>query len=66
MKSIQVKGMSCQHCVMAVTTALSAIDGLKNVRVDLKTATATYDETKRVDAAVVKEAVKKAGFEVVG
>lgn len=66
MKSIKIKGMSCQHCVMAVTKALGAIDGIKNVQVDLKTATATYDETKPVAADVIAAAIKKAGYEVVG
>ncbi len=66
MKSIKIKGMSCQHCVMAVTKALNAIDGVKNVQVDLKTGTATYEETKPVDAKVVAAAVKKAGYDVVG
>jgi len=65
MKNIKIKGMSCQHCVMAVTKALNALDGIKNVQVDLKTATATYEETKPVDAAAIAAAVKKAGFEVV-
>jgi copper chaperone len=64
MKSIKIKGMSCQHCVMAVTKALGAIDGIKDVKVDLKTGTATYDETKPVDTKIVSEAVKKAGYEV--
>lgn len=66
MKSIKIKGMSCQHCVMAVTKALNAVDGVKNVQVDLKTGTATYEETKPVDAKVVAAAVKKAGYDVVG
>ena len=64
MKSIKIKGMSCQHCVMAVTKALSAIDGIKNVKVDLKSGEASYDETKPVDAKVIADAVKKAGYEV--
>ena len=66
MKKIKIKGMSCQHCVMAVTKALSALDGITNVQVDLKTGVATYDETKSVDAKVVAEAIKKAGYDVVG
>ncbi|MRR17698.1 MAG: copper chaperone [Deltaproteobacteria bacterium] len=66
MISIKIKGMSCQHCVMAVTKALSAIDGIKDVHVDLKTATATYEEAKPVDAQVVSAAIKKAGYDVVG
>ena len=66
MKKIKIKGMNCQHCVMAVTKALSAIDGIKNVQVDLKTATASYDEAKPVDVKVVAAAIKKAGYDVVG
>jgi copper chaperone len=49
---------------MAVTKALSAIDGIKNVQVDLKSGQASYEETKLVDAKIVADAVKKAGYEV--
>ena len=65
MKTVKIKGMSCQHCVMAVTKALSAVDGITNVEVDLKTGVAKYEEEKPVDAAAVSTAVKKAGFEIV-
>ena len=65
MKSIKIKGMSCQHCVMAVTRALSAVEGIKNVKVDLKSGTAIYEEEKAVDPMVVEAAVKMAGYEVV-
>ena len=64
MKSVKIKGMSCQHCVMAVTKALSALDGIKNVQVDLKSSTATYDEVKPIDASVIAAAIKKAGYDV--
>jgi copper chaperone len=64
MKSIKIKGMSCQHCVMAATKALSAVDGIKDVKVDLKSGEASYDETKPVDLKVIADAVKKAGYEV--
>jgi copper chaperone len=66
MKSIKVKGMSCQHCVMAVTKALGALEGIKNVQVDLKSGLATYEEVKPVDPQKIAEAIKKAGYEVVG
>jgi copper chaperone len=66
MKSIKIKGMSCQHCVMAATKALGAVDGIKNVQVDLKTGEATYEEVKPLDASAIAAAVKKAGFEVDG
>jgi copper chaperone len=65
MKSIKVKGMSCQHCVLAVTKALSSIDGIKDVKVDLMSGEASFEETKPVDAKVIADTIKKAGYEVV-
>lgn len=65
MKRIKIKGMSCQHCVMAVTKALVALDGVTDVKVDLKSGVATYEEVKAVDPKAVDAAVKKAGYEVV-
>ena len=66
MKSIKIKGMSCQHCVMAVTRALGALEGIQNVKVDLKTGVATYEEVKTVDESLIIAAIKKAGYDVVG
>ena len=66
MKTIKINGMSCQHCVMAVTRALSAIDGIENVQVNLETQTASYDETRPVDMALIKDVVKKTGYDVAG
>lgn len=65
MKSIKIKGMSCGHCVMAVTKALNAVDGVRDVNVDLKSGRATYEETKPVDPNVIAAAIKKAGYDVV-
>jgi copper chaperone len=65
-KTIKIKGMSCQHCVMAVARALNAIDGIENVQVDLKTETASYDETRPLDMELIKDAIKKAGYDVAG
>jgi copper chaperone len=63
MTTINVKGMSCNHCVMAVTKALGAIDGISDVRVDLKKGEAAFTETKPVDRAIIREAIRKAGYE---
>jgi len=63
MKTIKVKGMSCQHCVMSVTKALSAIDGLENVKVDLLKGEASFDEAKPVDSEIIRKAIDKIGFE---
>ena len=66
MKQIKIKGMTCQHCVMAVTKALNSVDGMKNVQVDLKTGTATYEETKPVGEALIKHVIEEEGYEVAG
>jgi copper chaperone len=66
MTTIKIKGMSCQHCVMAVTKALGSIGDLKDVRVDLQKGEATFTEVKPVDRQQIREKIKKAGFEVVG
>lgn len=63
MPTIKVSGMTCQHCVAAVTKALESIDGVTNVKVDLEAGTATYDETAPVDAGLVRRAIKDAGYQ---
>jgi len=64
MATIKIKGMSCNHCVMAVTKALSGIDGIANVKVDLTRGEATFEESKPVDRTIIAERIRKAGFEV--
>lgn len=64
MTTITVKGMSCQHCVNAVAKALGGIDGIQNVEVSLEKGQATFTEAKPVAPEVIKEALKKAGYEV--
>ena len=66
MTTIKIKGMSCDHCVMATTKALDEVDGISNVRVDLEKGEAAFDEESPVDMNIVKEKIKKAGFEVIG
>ena len=64
MKTIKIKGMSCNHCVMAVTKALNGIEGIKDVKVDLEKGEATFDETKPVDMEIISEQIERAGYEV--
>jgi copper chaperone len=65
MTTIKIKGMSCQHCVMAVTKALASIAGIGDIRVDLGKGEATFNETKPVERTFIREKIAKAGFEVV-
>jgi len=64
MNTIKIKGMTCNHCVMAMTKALKEIDGITNVKVDLQKAEATFDEARAVDMEVVKERIRKAGYDI--
>ena len=63
MKTVEVKGMSCNHCVMAVTKALSALPGVGEIKVDLLGGKATYEESAPLADETVVNAIKKAGFE---
>ena len=59
-----VKGMTCDHCVRAVTEEIGSIDGVSSVDVDLKEGIAVVAGDADPDA--VKAAVSEAGFEVTG
>ena len=63
-KEISIEGMSCQHCVKAVTNALSAIDGVSDVVVDLEAKKATLKVTDTVTDDMLKDAITEEGYEV--
>ncbi|MFV0422860.1 heavy-metal-associated domain-containing protein [Oleidesulfovibrio sp.] len=66
MPKVKVKGMSCNHCKTSVTNALSSIEGLKNVNVDLEKGEASWEDanaTSPVDTQVIKNAIVKIGFD---
>ncbi|MGN6389459.1 MAG: cation transporter [Burkholderiaceae bacterium] len=62
MIQLQVKGMSCQHCVNAVTSALQEIDAAATVRVNLAANEVLVSSTASLDD--VREAVEDAGYPV--
>jgi copper chaperone len=61
--TIKIEGMSCQHCVMRVKKALETLPGIKQLDVNIGTASVTYDEStvKRED---LEAAVEAAGYNV--
>ena len=62
MIQLEVKGMSCQHCVKAVTDALAAIAGVPAVEsVNLDAGLAVIQGSASVDDLIA--AVKQAGYE---
>lgn len=64
--TLNVEGMSCSHCVNAVTKAVTALDGVSGVSVDLegKTVTVDYDADKATLESI-KEAIEEEGYDVV-
>ncbi|MPZ95929.1 MAG: cation-transporting ATPase [Propionibacteriales bacterium] len=57
-----VTGMTCDHCVAAVTEEVSAIDGVSNVDVVLATGQVTVTSTTPIDETALREAVEEAGY----
>ncbi|TAK88037.1 MAG: copper chaperone [Betaproteobacteria bacterium] len=60
-KTLQIKGMTCDHCVRAVTKALQGVAGVANVSVDLGAGRAQVDGP--ADPASLVRAVEKQGYE---
>jgi copper chaperone len=62
-QTVKINGMSCNHCVMAVTKALNEIPGLSEVQVDLASGEATFEAKENVDMKEVAKQIEKAGYE---
>jgi len=62
-QTLQVQGMSCQHCVNAVEGALKAIGAAGKVDLGASTVEVSYDETK-VTLEQIKEAIEEQGYDV--
>jgi copper ion binding protein len=59
-----VVGMSCQHCVNAVTEELSKLDGVRGVDVDLPAGRVTVTSDAPLADDAVAAAVDEAGYEL--
>lgn len=66
--TVNISGMTCGHCVDAVSEEISALDGVEKVTIDLNKggiSTATVTSTTDLDPEQVGEAVAEAGYLVV-
>jgi len=59
-----VTGMTCAHCVQAVTSEISELPGVDGVQVDLGTGTVTVTSEAPLPADDVRAAVDEAGYEL--
>ena len=62
--TLNVVGMTCGHCVSAVSGELSAIDGVRDVQVDLDSGQVQVTSDGPLDQAAVVAAIDEAGFEL--
>lgn len=59
-----VEGMTCDHCVAAVSSAIAALPGVSDVDVDLSAGTVTVTSASALELAAVRAAVDDAGYEL--
>ncbi|MGH7651230.1 MAG: heavy-metal-associated domain-containing protein [Gemmatimonadaceae bacterium] len=57
-----ISGMSCAHCVRAVFTALSGVEGIKRAEVSIGQAIIEHDGT--VTPEQIRDAIAVAGYTV--
>jgi copper chaperone len=61
-----VVGMTCGHCVSAVTDEVSRLPGVTGVDIDLASGGLTVTSDAPVEETAVRAAVEEAGYVVAG
>jgi copper chaperone len=59
-----VVGMTCEHCVNAVTEEVSQLPGVHGVQIDLASGAVTVTSDSPLDQKAVAAAVDEAGYEL--
>jgi copper chaperone CopZ len=60
--TLQVSGMTCKGCVARVNRALSSIDGVHEIEVELRRGTIRIRHAPAITAMQLAERVSKAGY----
>ena len=63
-KTYTVTGMTCGHCVQAVTEEVEKVPGVTSVAIDLPTGRVTVTSERDLDDTEVAAAVDEAGYEL--
>ena len=66
--TVHVAGMTCGHCVSAVSEELESLTGVEDIAVDLNAggvSTVTITSTQELSPSEIGEAVAEAGYLVV-
>lgn len=65
---VHVSGMTCGHCISAVSEELEALSGVEEIDIDLNAggiSTVTITSTEKLSPSEIGEAVAEAGYLVV-
>lgn len=62
---LKVDGMSCSHCVAAVTNALTALNGVEKVEVRLEDKTVTVEHTEAVNLQTMETEIEDQGYDII-
>lgn len=65
-EEIQVRGMSCNHCVEKIKRFVGEVSGVSAVSVDLEQKIVAVDFESPATLEAIKEAILDSGFEVEG
>jgi copper chaperone len=63
-RTYQVSGMTCGHCVGAVTREVGALDPVTDVHVELETGDVTVHSTRPLTDAELTAALDEAGYQL--
>lgn len=63
--SLNVDGITCQHCVDSIKKSVGSLDGVTNVGVNLKTkrVSVAYDPDK-INIETIKDTIEEHGYDV--
>ena len=62
--TVTVSGMTCQHCVNAITEELSALNGVRSVDVTLSSGLVTVGSDFELSRTEIATAVDEAGYAI--
>ncbi len=63
-RTYEVQGMSCEHCVNAVTNEIGGVAGVTGVTVDLAAGTVRVTSNEALDDTAIAAAIDEAGYEL--
>ena len=65
--AFKLEGMACEHCVQAVTDAITEADGTADVLVDMESGAVSFSyDPGKTPIEVIRKAIEEEGFDIVG